>query len=110
MPTRKMHQTTVRFSADLWAALERDSAELGVSVAQFVREAALARLMYVAGRRDDPRYGTALESARGDLPPAPTPEVPPAFQDSAALWAQGRQARRHARELRSSITRGRSGY
>ena len=110
MPTRKMHQTTVRFSADLWAALERESAELGVSVAQFVRESALARLMYAAGRRGDAAYGAALESTRDPVPPAlPTPsaERPGSFEDSAALWAQGRQARLHARQLRSGLARNR---
>jgi hypothetical protein len=103
-----MHQTTVRFSADLWAALERESADLGVSVAQFVRESALARLMYVAGRREEEHYGAALQRAQGDPPRAATDE-PGSFEDSAALWAQGRQARRHARELRDSSARVRSG-
>lgn len=51
--TRKMHQTTVRFSTDLWAALEDECEGLGVSVAQYVREAALARLTYAAGERGD---------------------------------------------------------
>ncbi|MBA3264184.1 MAG: hypothetical protein H0T69_17295 [Thermoleophilaceae bacterium] len=41
MATRKVHQTTVRFEADLWEALESECAELGLSVAQYVREAAL---------------------------------------------------------------------
>jgi predicted nucleotidyltransferase len=48
-----MHQTTVRFEADLWEALESECAELGLSVAQYVREAALARLVYAAGKRGD---------------------------------------------------------
>jgi hypothetical protein len=60
MAVRKMHQTTVRFGADLWEALEDECAELGVSVAQFVRESALARLVYLAGRRGDPAYDSAL--------------------------------------------------
>jgi uncharacterized protein (DUF1778 family) len=33
----------VRIGADLWALLEREAALTGVSVAQYVREAALAR-------------------------------------------------------------------
>ena len=48
-----MHQTTVRFGADLWEALERESQELGVSVAQYVRDSAMLRLGYDAGRRGD---------------------------------------------------------
>jgi hypothetical protein len=71
MTTRKMHQTTVRFGADLWDALERECRALGVSVAQFVREAALARLMYTAGRRGDPEFEHALELS-GLQPPRPS--------------------------------------
>jgi hypothetical protein len=98
---RKMHQTTVRFGPDLWAALERESAEVGVSIAQFVRDSALARLMYLAGQRHDSPYGGSLEAGAAS-------REPPAFEDSAALGAQGRQARRHARELRDSIARQRA--
>lgn len=39
-----MHQTTVRFGADLWRELVDESERAGVSVAQYVREAAVARL------------------------------------------------------------------
>jgi hypothetical protein len=52
---RKMHQTTVRFGGDLWGALEVEAKRLGVSVAQYVRDAALRRLSYEAGRRDEIR-------------------------------------------------------
>lgn len=85
-----MHQTTVRFGADLWQELEAEAARLGVSSAQFVRDAALARLSYDAGRRDEPggepasggeptrgRPGrgkanvhTPTGAPRGDAPPA----------------------------------------
>ena len=41
---RAMHQTTVRFGGDLWGELVRASEREGVSVAQYVREAAIARL------------------------------------------------------------------
>jgi GAF domain-containing protein len=49
-----MRATTVRFGADLWAMLERESDRLGVSAAQFVREATILRLASLAGRRGDP--------------------------------------------------------
>lgn len=48
-----MRATTVRFSADLWELLEREAARSGVSVAQYVREAALARIAYTAGLRGE---------------------------------------------------------
>ena len=50
-PARAMKVTTVRFGADLWALLEREAALAGVSVAQYVREAALARAAFAAGAR-----------------------------------------------------------
>jgi len=59
----RMHQTTVRFGPDLWAALEEECRHLGVSAAHFVREATLARLSYTAGRRGEPEYEHALVGA-----------------------------------------------
>jgi hypothetical protein len=112
-----MHQTTVRFGADLWEALEEECSQLGVSVAQFVREAALARLMYLAGRRGDSDYERALElSGASPEVSAQTEGVAVAglldrsetkISESAALWAQGRQARRRATELRDDSRRRR---
>jgi hypothetical protein len=58
-----MHQTTVRFGIDLWEALEVECARLGVSAAQYLREAALARLAYTAGQRGDDGYDDALVEA-----------------------------------------------
>src|SRR3954452_10924428 len=49
-----MKATTVRFGDDLWAMLERESDGLGISAAQFVREATILRLATLAGRRGDP--------------------------------------------------------
>jgi hypothetical protein len=129
-----MHQTTVRFGADLWRALEDECSGLGVSVAQFVREAALARLMYMSGRRRDTDYEHALEVAGAPVPtsaPTPAGDEIPALEvvrtmlvrddptataidrggaevaQSSALWAQGRQARRRSQELRNEVARRR---
>jgi hypothetical protein len=117
-----MHQTTVRFGADLWEALERESERLGVSVAQYVREAALARLVYSAGRRGDDEFDLALEIAlaeREEPARTPQPEGPLSAAaevlspverahveatESSAVWAQARQARRRAKELRGAST------
>lgn len=46
-----MKTTTLRFGSDLWALLEHEAEESGVSVAQYVREAALARAAFSAGAR-----------------------------------------------------------
>ena len=121
MPSRrKMHQTTVRFGADLWEALERECELVGVSVAQYVREAALTRLVYGAGRRGDDEFELALELATGEgsdtawepLEPADQPSTRSHAREaharaldeqsqSAALAAQGELARARSRLLRA---------
>src|SRR4051794_23138815 len=90
----RMHQTTVRFAADLWSELEREAERMGVSAAQYVRDATLARLAYTAGVRGDGGYGTAPEFGPGA-----------AGQETAgtseAVWAQARLTRHRARRLRA---------
>jgi hypothetical protein len=78
-----MHQTTVRFGADLWAALEAECGRLGVSAAQYLRESALARLAYTAGRRGELEYDEALIAAGA---PSTDPEWL-SQRDAAALLA-----------------------
>lgn len=39
-----MHTTTVRFPAETWAALKEVCAREGIAVAQYIREATIARL------------------------------------------------------------------
>ena len=101
-----MHQTTVRFGKDLWEALEVEAEAAGVSVAQFIREAAVARLGYAAARRGDRDWDRTM-GALGE--PAPTRED--AFEaagsraasevdQSAAVLAQSRQVRHHAQTPR----------
>jgi len=41
-----MHQTTVRFGAELWGALEAAAAADGVSISAYVREATLMRVAH----------------------------------------------------------------
>lgn len=59
-----MHQTTVRFGPDLWQALEQEAQRLGVSVAQYVRDSALARLAYTQGvlGRSDRRHAKSADA------------------------------------------------
>ena len=108
-----MHQTTVRFGPDLWEALEAECARLGMSAAQYVREAALARLSYMAGQRGDKGYERALEEAGVAVVHATSPtdaESPErrataAMSEhrrlAAAVSAQGKRARSRARKLRA---------
>lgn len=76
-----MHATTVRFTDDLWELLEREADRQGVSVAQFVRDAALLRVATVMARRGEGGADETLERlAAGALerrtPPAPASRDP----------------------------------
>lgn len=112
-----MHQTTVRFTPDLWEALEVECGRLGISAAQYLREAALARLSYTAGQRGDRDYGRALAVAGAAAGPSSVPRAPDSRGEqiaaaaaaaagdhkylTAAVAAQSERARERARELRA---------
>jgi hypothetical protein len=103
---RRMHQTTVRFGKDLWEALELEAEAAGVSVAQFIREAAVARLGYAAARRGDPNWDRTMGTL-GAPPPSTDAALRAAesraiaqLEESSAVLAQSRQARLHAQALR----------
>ena len=50
---RKMRATLVRFGPDLFEDLKAEAERSGISVAQFVREAVVARIAYNAGKRGE---------------------------------------------------------
>lgn len=119
-----MHQTTIRFGHDLWAALEAESAQQGMSAAQFIREATVGRLVYAAARRGDPQLEAALQATGADEsasmdPQAVAEAVMRAAVDndldtseervgeSAAMWAQTKLARQRAQQLRERAERHR---
>jgi hypothetical protein len=106
MPNKAMHQTTVRFGADLWEDLLAESERVGVSIAQYVREAAVARLAYNAAARGEPvALGASAESIRfHDLAQRTTDDE----QTSEAVWAQSRLARERAQRLRSEAESART--
>lgn len=88
-----MKVTTVRFGRDLWELLEAEAELAGVSVSQYIREAALARASAAAGARgQDP-----VALLAGDSPSAS--EKP--RSEEAALPASAAQARQTAVEQRS---------
>jgi hypothetical protein len=94
-----MHQTTVRFGRDLWKVLEQEADRLGVSAAQYVREATLVRLAYAAALREEAK---ASREAFEWADQAPLSErVQSQITGAAALHAQGRLARERAARLRA---------
>lgn len=60
-----MRATTIRFTPELWALLQREATREGVSVAQYVRDAALFRVAYSAGirREQDPESSDPVADA-----------------------------------------------
>ncbi len=106
-PKRKMRATTVRFSQELWDMLDHEARASGVSVAQFVRDAALSRVMYAAGRRGDPIFDGAPSVAAGADRDGKL-EASRRFAaelraDSRALRSEGAQARMRARQVREQV-------
>jgi GAF domain-containing protein len=57
-----MRATTVRFSEDLWQLLDDESTLQGISAAQFVRDATIVRLAFLAGRRGDSEAQLSMEA------------------------------------------------
>lgn len=108
----RMHQTTVRFSPDLWKSLEQECQRLGISAAQYLREAALARLAYMDGQGGNAEYMRALANAGAATSDRAydrrTLEARVETTDSseqglaaAAVSAQREHVRRRAQEIRA---------
>jgi len=82
-----MRATTVRFGEDLWAMLEQEAAASGVSVAQFVREAAILRLAMLAGMRGDDAAHTTIASLASSVQRPAEDPVAKAIADPGRLAA-----------------------
>jgi hypothetical protein len=95
----RMRATTVRFGTDLWEMLEREAGKSGVSVAQYIRESALARLAYTAGRRGDPDMGFPHTAEDGDGARPIRARMADLAEAAEAVRHQGNQAVRQAERL-----------
>jgi hypothetical protein len=112
-----MKLTTLRIGADLWALLTTEAERAGVSVAQYIREAALARAAASAGARGEPPFAEIARGAREVASSAATPldkrhaielalaalarALAEGERESAeALRGQSRQAGAHTSDLR----------
>jgi hypothetical protein len=83
-----MRATTVRFGDDLWGMLERESARHGISAAQFVRDATILRIAFLAaGRGDAQARMTLADVAAGALADRAGPPPAPGVEDPARLAA-----------------------
>lgn len=96
-----MHQTTVRFDSQLWQRIDQESARVGVSAAQYIRDATLIRLTQVAAPSPAAATSLAADGLRRDAAAAIS-SANTVGMDSRAVWAQARQARERARSLRAA--------
>jgi hypothetical protein len=108
-----MKVTTVRFGADLWRLLEAEAAYAGISVSQYIREAALARAAAVAARghgpfellagglrevmRDEPDAASRVEAER-TLARLARLTAADTMSDSRALRAQSKRAQARSKK------------
>ena len=82
-----MRATTVRFGDDLWGMLEREAARHGVSSAQFVRDATILRIAYLAGERGDAAARATVAQLAAESPAASTLPAPATVADPDRLAA-----------------------
>ncbi|HTX09200.1 MAG TPA: hypothetical protein VME22_11350 [Solirubrobacteraceae bacterium] len=118
--------TTVRFGTDLWRLLESEAQYAGLSVSQYIREAALARAAAAAAARGhgpfDLLAGALREVMDGEPDPAARAEAQRVLaglvrlaatetrSESGALRAEVEQAQiRHEQVHRASESAARGG-
>ena len=98
-----MKVTTVRFGTDLWRLLETEAEFAGVSVSQYIREAALARAAAAGAARGNGPFelleGALREVMRDDSDAAARAEAEAVLARLARLAAH--QTRRDATALRA---------
>jgi hypothetical protein len=88
-----MKVTTVRFGTDLWRLLEAEASYAGMSVSQYIREAALARAAAAAAARGHGPFelfsGALREVMRDEPDPATRAEAERVLAGLARLAASG---------------------
>jgi hypothetical protein len=109
LPTYNCHVkvTTVRFGQDLWSLLEREAEHAGVSVSQYVREAALARAAASAGTRGEIPFAALALSAR-EVATARGPDLEYRLEVETALGALARAVAASQRESSIAVREGSS--
>jgi hypothetical protein len=111
-----MKITTVRFGTDLWHLLEGEAKYAGISVSQYIREAALARAAAAAAARGHGPFellaGALREVMHDESDPAARREADRILAglarltaietrgDARALHAEGAQAQARHRDVR----------
>jgi hypothetical protein len=105
-----MQATLIRFGPELFVELKAEAERSGVSVAQYVREAVVARMAYTAGLRGDPTYGVghldgraeSLRTAAGRV----RSDSARVRAESSAVRAESTQAKGQSQRLKDRASRG----
>jgi predicted DNA-binding protein len=97
---KQMHQTTIRFDTELWRRIDVEAARIGISAAQYIRDATLIRLTDDSRRLELAARAETGERLRSDAAAAMS-GADLANSESRAVWAQAQQARDRARSLRA---------
>jgi hypothetical protein len=114
-----MKTTTLRFGPDLWRVLVGEAATAGVTVSQYVRDAALARALAAAAARgegpfellagavrDEMRHQSSVSirlQAEGHLAALARLTAGDRVADSVALTGQSEEAHRKIEPLRDRL-------
>jgi uncharacterized protein (DUF1778 family) len=97
-----MKLTTLRIGEDLWALLAAEAQYAGVSVSQYIREAALARAAASAGARGEAPFALIVEGAREIAASSATP-VDKRHEIERALGALARALAQDKRESAEAL-------
>ncbi len=100
-----MRATLVRFGPELYVELQAEARRSGVSIAQYVREAVVARIAYTAGRRGEPGYLPDLDDRQAALGAAARAraESTRVREEGRAVRAEGKQTIGQSRRVTARI-------
>jgi len=102
-----MRLTAIRMGDDLWRLLEGEAARVGVSVSQYIREAALSRAAAAAALRGEDAHAVLAQAALSA--DASEPRDPPTHEpsgeaarpeDTGQSRGRSQRARESARQTR----------
>ena len=98
-----MRVTAIRMGDDVWRLLEGEAARVGVSVSQYIREAALSRAAAaVALRGEDPHTVLARAARSADVSEPADPAMHEPNGEPAAPGESGQSQRRSQRARESA--------
>ncbi|MGN6372340.1 MAG: hypothetical protein ACTHM1_05035 [Solirubrobacteraceae bacterium] len=96
-----MRVSAIRFGSDVWRVLEEEASRVGVSVSQYVREAALARASAAAAARGGDPLDALAQAAGGSKIDRDSPEAPTRMSSTGLAVSTARDVRSNAQATRA---------